>query len=204
MFLTIGEDRISSETFFGRLYRDIGFNLITKYKFKPEMRRVVQNSLTKTEKIFQRTRKVSSTISKVPRFIYAHFQMPHYPYYLDKNGNYNNFNVILEENWSQQKEYLGYLQYCNKRFLELIDQILAKSKQPPLIVFMSDHGFREFASDEVNHEYYFMNINAIYLPSKNYQNFYDGMSNVNQFRVILNTEFGQRLPLLKDSSIFIK
>ena len=71
-------------------------------------------------------------------------------------------------------------------------------------MFMSDHGFREFIADSVDHSYHYMNINAIYLPNKQYQAFYKGMSNVNQFRILLNTEFNQRLPILKDSTSFLK
>jgi len=68
---------------------------------------------------------------------------------------------------------------------------------------MSDHGFRQLA-DTTAKKYYFMNLNAVYLPAGNYSGFYDGMSNVNQFRVILNAQFGQKLPLLKDSIIFLR
>ena len=38
-----------------------------------------------------------------------------------------------------------------------------------------------------------MNLNAIYFPEKNYSGFYDDISNVNQFRVLLNKEFEQHL-----------
>jgi hypothetical protein len=48
-----------------------------------------------------------------------------------------------------------------------------------------------------------MNLNATYLPEKNYSEFYDNISNVNQFRVLLHKEFEQPLSLLKDSTIFL-
>jgi len=48
-----------------------------------------------------------------------------------------------------------------------------------------------------------MNLNSILLPGKNYNGYYNGMSNINQLRILLNNEFGQKLPLLKDSTIFI-
>ena len=70
---------------------------------------------------------------------------------------------------------------------------------------MGDHGFREFGHEtpEIK-KYYFMNLNSVYLPNKDYSRFYEGMSGVNQFRVILNTSFRQNLPLLKDSTIVIR
>ena len=69
-------------------------------------------------------------------------------------------------------------------------------------MLMSDHGFHEF-SEEVDQKYHFMNLNAVYLPSKNYSGFYDGITPVNQFRVLFNGLFQQKLPMLKDSSIFL-
>ena len=129
--------------------------------------------------------------------------MPHYPYYFKADGTPNPLHLLAEGNQVRQKEYLGYLQYCNGVFIKTIDSILKESKTPPIIIFMSDHGFREFDRDiEKNAKYYFMNLNAIYLPDKNYGEFYDGISSVNQFRVLLNTSFGQNFPLLKDSTIF--
>ena len=41
------------------------------------------------------------------------------------------------------------------------------------------------------------------MPDGNNSGFYDGMSNVNQFRVLLNSQFKQKLPLLKDSTNFL-
>jgi hypothetical protein len=64
--------------------------------------------------------------------------------------------------------------------------------------------YLQFADNEkVDPKYHFMNLNSVYIPDGNYTGFYDGMLNVNQFRVILNSQFGQKLPLLKDYTSFI-
>ena len=125
--------------------------------------------------------------------------MPHYPYLFNKEGEPNPLPNVTEGQQHRQKEYIEYLQYCNKQFVTLIDDILKNSKQPPIIVFMGDHGFRHF-SEPVDPKYHFLNLNAVYLPNKNYGGFYKGMSGVNQFRTILNTQFNKQLPLLKDST----
>jgi hypothetical protein len=44
----------------------------------------------------------------------------------------------------------------------------------------------------------------IYFPGKNEEEFPDSLSNVNLFRFILNKQFNQQLPFLKDSTIFLK
>lgn len=67
---------------------------------------------------------------------------------------------------------------------------------------MGDHGFRQLTND-ADRKYHFMNLDAVYFPNGNHNNFYDGMSAVNQFRVTLNTLFQQKLPLLKDSTHFL-
>ncbi|HVE61418.1 MAG TPA: hypothetical protein VNA26_06350, partial [Chitinophagaceae bacterium] len=82
------------------------------------------------------------------------------------------------------------------------DTILQKSKTPPIIVFMGDHGFRHFLQP-VDRHYHFMNFNSIYLPGKNYKGLYDSISGVNQFRIILNNQFKTNFPLIKDSSSFM-
>jgi hypothetical protein len=110
----------------------------------------------------------------------------------------------MEGQQVRKKEYLEYLQYSNALFLETIDQILTKSKKPPIILFMGDHGFREFTDGfEKNAPFYYMNLNAVLVPNSNYKEFYNGISGVNQFRALLNTSFGQHIPYLKDSSILL-
>jgi hypothetical protein len=69
-------------------------------------------------------------------------------------------------------------------------------------MLLGDRGFRQGIKKE-EREYVFPNLNAIYLPDKNYRLSYDSISNVNQFRVFFNTQFEQHLPLLKDSTIFL-
>ena len=203
-FLQVGEEAISSQTFLGRMEDDIGFNLITKYKFKWAFKNAAEADISRVEKLFEKTMASPLKHRSEPRFIYTHLMMPHYPYYFDKHGNHNNYEILLEKNWSLKKEYTEYLQYTNMKLLELFDQILSKSAKPPIVAFIGDHGFREFSSDEKDVKYYFMNMSAVYLPERNYANFYEGMSNVNQFRVILNTVFHQDFPLHSDSSILIK
>ena len=71
-----------------------------------------------------------------------------------------------------------------------------------VIIILGDHGFR-VPTEEKHPEWAFQNLNAVYFPSKNYTGFYDSITSVNQFRVVLNTLFDQRLPLLKDSTIYL-
>ena len=104
---------------------------------------------------------------------------------------------------SSISQYTGYVQYTNKVLLQLIDTIVAKASKPPVIILMSDHGFREY-DPPVDRKYQVMNQLCILLPNKNYTPFYEGMSNVNLFRVFFNSQFGQHFPLLRDSASFVR
>lgn len=202
-FFLTGKGILTAPTFFSRLNRDLRFQLVTKFRMKSEMERLVQKDLNSTESLFNRTKEEALRKSDKPRFVYTHLMMPHYPYFFDSSGRRNPVETLMEGEQVRQDQYIGYLRYANRKFIELIDHILQHAKRPPVIVFMSDHGFRHFNGDE-DHRYYFMNFDAVYMPGKNYGVFYDGMSTVNQFRALFNGQFAQHLPMLKDSTIFLQ
>ena len=201
-FIATGKELLTSQTFTSRFNRDIRFNLITKYKIKSEIERFGNDQANSIEYLYGKTKEEATKSSSTPRFIYTHLMLPHYPYLFDKDGNRTHPEMALEGNQVNQKGYIEYLQYSNNKFVKLIDDILKNSKKAPIIIFMGDHGFRHFEKD-VNHNYYFINFNAVYLPDKNYAPFYKGMSAVNEFRILFNSQFNQHLPLLKDSTSFL-
>jgi hypothetical protein len=202
-FILSGKDLLTSQTFISRLNYDLRFNLVSTYKMESEMNRFANSQLKSINYLIGETQSEVRKQSDQPKFVYTHLMMPHYPYLLDKNGNRTVPEMVLEGSQVNQKGYIDYLQYANKRYLELVDYILKNSPRPPVIVLMGDHGFRHFIT-AVPSQYYFMNFNAVYLPSKNYKGFYRGISGVNQFRVLFNSLFNQHLSLLKDSSIFLQ
>jgi len=200
-FMPRGTKLITAQTFLSRIERDIGYHLVLLMYKDPNRGYQEQRNNTK---LYDLTMKLAAEPHERPRFVYTHLMMPHHPYFFDKNGNpMDSARVFATGNNLNQKEYIEYLQYTNNKILQLADHILHNAHKPPVIIIMSDHGFRQFAKP-VAPEYYFMNLNTIYLPGKNYAGFYDSMSNVNQFRVLFNTMFNSHLALLKDSSIYLK
>ena len=144
---------------------------------------------------------VSQKNTVAPKFIYAHLMMPHEPYYFDKNGN--EYTVYTKNTIELRIRYIEFLQYSNNKYLQLLNGILKKAKRNTIVVFMSDHGSRLF-TEPSEIKYQFSTINAIYLPDKNYQRFYNGISNVNVLRALLNSVFDENLPLLQDKSFYLK
>ena len=203
-YILIGKDMIVSHTLVSRLNKDLRYHLAVTFKMESEINRITHFIDRCNQLLLSRLLAETTTTSPQPMFVYTHLTMPHYPYYFRKDGQRNPVHVLLEGEQVRKKEYLEYLQYSNALFLETIDKILKGSKRPPIILFMGDHGFREFGEGfEKNAPFYYMNLNAVLLPSGNYQEFYNGISSVNQFRALLNASFGQKLPYLKDSTILL-
>lgn len=200
-FLPYGIQLITSQTFTSRLAKDIRADILSgKLGFKTAQKKIAYEYLHFNDDILKLTRSIAATRSTKPRFVYAHLMMPHYPYYFDSKGNPLPIEKLSGFRNTNSTDYIEYLQYGNEKILELVDHILAASAIPPVIILLSDHGFRH-PEKGTKSQYDFMNLNAVYLPGKNDNPFPDSITNVNQFRILFNSCFGQRFPLLKDSTI---
>ena len=201
-FYSTHERLISSQTLTGRIKRDLWYHFVTTFKLQWAQNSWQEHLVNIFGKEYNGTLTEAEKNSSRPRFVYTHFIMPHYPYLFDRNGNQLSFE---ESQLDGRKDlYLGYLQYCNKRCLALIDSIFLKDKTGPIVILMSDHGFTKYDPSAIDPSYNFNNVINIHFPDKNYSEFPDSLSNVNLFRFILNSQFNQQLPFLKDSTIFLK
>lgn len=201
-FLPAKTRLITSQTLLSRFDKEIRFNLITRWKSKSNLKTLTYYNKENNENIYTLTWRLAGKKSAQPKFVYTHLMMPHYPYYFDKNGKERPFEQVTEGNQTNKAAYVEYLQHTNKQIISLVDHILKSSERPPIIVLMGDHGFRHF-TQPVDTKYHFLNMTAIHLPSANYTGLHDSLSSVNIFRTILNTEFRQQLPYLKDSSSYL-
>jgi len=202
-FLPNNTTLITSQTLFSRVLKDIRFNIGTgKWKFKLGLKKITYEHLHNNENILRLTNAIALKKTEKPKFVYAHLMMPHYPYYFNSKSEALPIEKLFEGQETNKENYIEYLQYCNRQILRFVDQIMAASDKPPVIMLLGDHGFRHISKKE-ERKYAFMNLNAIYLPDRNYGQFYDSISNVNQFRVFFNTAFQQKFSLLKDSTIFL-
>jgi hypothetical protein len=136
-----------------------------------------------------------------PVFSYIHLTMPHQPYAFDSTGKRISPPAGKPMQAMTDQHYLQYLVYTNKVISAFISELKKNTKNDAVILLMSDHGYRDAAIGD-HARGHFDNLNAVYLPGRQYQGWYDGMTNVNQFRVLFNTLFQQRLPMLKDSVVY--
>jgi hypothetical protein len=196
---------ITDQTLFNRVMRDVGWHLYSVLiKFKWLSRNNLYENLNNNNEILNLLIRESGRKIKTPRFVYAHFLMPHPPFYFDKNSRMRDEKILsLERNVDHIDSYVGYIPYTTGKVKELIDTIEKNTNNKAVIILMGDHGYRAMTNPEF-HNYYYENLNAVYFPDQDYRLMTDSINGVNQFRAIFNTLFKQNLPLLKDSTIFLK
>ena len=152
------------------------------------------------QNIISLTKQVPDNITNKPSLIYAHFMLPHFPYFFNKDGR------ILVKEWRDVKKfdkwkYLEQLQYTNSVIKNVIDTIISREREK-IIIIQGDHGYRMIRGEMNNAEasaVYF----AVYFPDGDYKDFYLTKSLVNTFRIIFNKLFLTNFSLLNDKSFNI-
>ncbi len=128
--------------------------------------------------------------------------IPHSPYLFDSTGN-----IMPENTWNkvanEKEHYLSQLKYTNTIIKELSTRLLQEGARPRIILIQSDHGYRKFENN-LGDSLEFRNLSAVYFPGKQYSDLYNSMSSVNLFRIILRQYFKEPIPLLKDSTVYIR
>lgn len=200
-YFPTGISLITNHTLLGRLNRDVRHNLATTLGINAEKKRILETVQKEKKYLLERDDKVMKGLidaalqkSGKPRFIYAHFTMPHGPFLFDSKGK------PLNTEGPEEQNYIEYLQYTNSKLSHAIESIL-RFNPSAVVLLLSDHGYRKDSQLPLSSDR-FINLNAVYFPGQNYQSFYKGMSNVNYFRIVLNTLFKQQIPLTKDSTVY--
>ena len=158
------------------------------------------SNLRNNNKIYRLTTEKASNTHLSPTFTYTHLLMPHTPYYYKSNGE-----IRPRPEWGRRDDQalLEYVQYANQQLIKLVDSIRLKSTRPVAIVLIGDHGLRTY-SKPVSQINYFNTLVSVLLPNKKYDRFYPTISHVNLLRTTVNSIFNEQLPLLKDSTIFLR
>jgi hypothetical protein len=162
------------------------------------------------------------TLAKIPtlpgpKFVFAHFVLPHPPFVFDAEGNslqpdypfsFNDANDFPLNDEIYLQGYTGQLEFANRELEKLIDTLLMSSKTPPIIILQADHGpgmLTDFRSStdtclkerfSVFAAYYLPDVDPIAIPND--------ITPVNIFRIIFNNYFQADLPLLKNAHYYYK
>ena len=146
-----------------------------------------------------------------PKFVYAHFLVPHPPYVFHPDGSFVEHEPLATDD--ERAAYLRQMEYVNERILALVDRLLdAPAAEQPIIILQADEGpfparydanewrfdWHTATTDELAEK--FGILNAYYLPGVDPEaaGLYPSVTPVNSFRVVFNAYFGTDLPLLPD------
>jgi len=143
-----------------------------------------------------------------PKFVFAHLLLPHQPWVFGPKGQPLTLSQSMGDREGHCRDQFEYANLCAR---ELIENILAHSPRPPIIILQADEGMdmgvmgeRAVAVNGVKltsgERYHFCILNAYYLPGMNQRELYPSISPVNSFRVVLNHYFGTHLAHLPDVS----
>jgi hypothetical protein len=129
-----------------------------------------------------------------PKFVLLHIIAPHDPYVFSPDGKYSNANI-----GNQIKGYATNVEYLGNTIPNALGNIIENSDSPPIIIIQGDHGPTGTKSADNRMKI----LNAFYFPDEiPYTSLYPEISPVNNFRVLLNSYFDGKYPLLDDKAYY--
>ena len=151
---------------------------------------------------------------KGPKFIFAHIVSPHPPFLFGANGepvpDSDLYDPVLNA-FKHKEKYLNQLIFITKKIEGLVDEILEKSKIPPIIILQADHGPASTFPDDISFprkptekmlKERMEIFNAYYLPAGGSDLLYDSITPVNTFRLVFDFYFKTNYGLLIDQSYY--
>ena len=145
-----------------------------------------------------------------PKFVFAHFLLPHHPYLFDRNGNIRRNATIANQFdyqarlWEKRDEYLEQLLWVNQAVLRTVRAIQSASAEPPLILLQSDHGpqLNRGLDTAERRRIRLANFAAYYLPGAPPDLIPSGDSPVNLFRRVLSFYLDADTPSLENRHFY--
>jgi len=153
-----------------------------------------------------------------PQFVFAHVLAPHSPFVFDENGTaidpqhlydlrvgdqYDEHGQLLEQD---VQGYTGQLAFISSKIESGLEDLIARSSRPTIVILQSDHGpgglldLEDPGSARLKQKMTI--LNAYLFPERDYANLYPEITPVNTFRVIFNQYLGTDLELLEDESYY--
>lgn len=188
-----------------RLIRDLAWWFVNgRFRMKSFREKFLYGKDTDNRYIEKMLKEVSAQKNSRPGFYYAHFLMPHRPFFRDSSGNRREFRFAAEmyELFYDREIFLGYLKYTNSVIRSLVETI-TKNDPGALLIVMSDHGFHTPYNMHHQTPNNYDHLCAIRLPGGIPPPVMESRSTVNLFRYLYNSYFNQRLPYLPDKTVWV-
>lgn len=146
-----------------------------------------------------------------PTFTIGYIQLPHNPFIFKKDGSISSDKLYNQ--WNEKDKYIEQLEYTNSLIKEIVTNI-KKNDPKATIVFQSDHGARypyfcmvEYKSDQYNEkletEMMQNTLNCVYNGEDGPVVKISGLSAINTWRKILNTNYGTDYEMLDEPHDFV-
>lgn len=147
-----------------------------------------------------------------PRFVYCHVGLPHSPFVLSKRRNEPSGNSV--DSSEEMAMYAEQVNRLNKLVLNSLKRVLQRSPAEPVMILTADHGSRLLPTERNYTERALINPNcadretfaraeppecfsilkAFKMPGSSSDWFWDGMLQVDDFRIVFNHCFGAGFP----------
>jgi len=192
---------LTNKIFHKRLLKDIGWWFVSgKFQLPFLKKTVLYHDDAYNKQVEEKVIELALAKTSKPRFCYAHFFLPHGQYFRDSSGAFNTPAQMAD--LANKSRYISYLKYTNHVIQKLATSISA-SDPNAIVILMSDHGFYDYIGTGGYHPYNYNNICFVRFPAAPAYISNLPRSNVNLFRYLFNSRFGQNLPYLKDSTVYV-
>ncbi|WP_159585454.1 hypothetical protein [Chelativorans xinjiangense] len=139
-----------------------------------------------------------------PVYVFAHFLVPHGPYAFAADGR-----CLSQKEAAKRGDKQGFVDqvaYANRIIRDIVTTLQAYGRKPPIILLQADEGpfpqrdsrvpWQDAPAEELRIKTGI--LNAYYFPGKEYRHLTDDITPVNSYRVLFNTYFDAKFPLLAD------
>ena len=167
---------------------------------------------SRVETEFRQLAEIASERSDRPKFVWGHLPTPHAPWFYNADGTPRTV-LDIEKTWAETPAntgldqqtlidgYAAQVAWVDRQVVETIDQIVANSVSPPVIVVFGDHG-SWIGSDGGDFRLRFLPLFAARMPNGS-DPFPDDIQLVNLFPILFNELFGDDVPLVADYPSFM-
>ncbi len=188
---------------------ELAHMIVTQSALGPVLRRLGWVDLYREK--YDRVRHNFAELAKLaaepqPTFAFAHFLVPHMPYVFGQHGEFVAWGT--ERGYSKVQRFQAQVAFANGELARLIDHLLARSEQLPIIILQADEG--PLPPNVTTEEFDYTTasasdlrcktgiLNALFLPGLPAERLPEGMTPVNTFRFVLREYFGADLEPLPD------
>ena len=127
----------------------------------------------------------------LPMFVYAHLLVTHDPFVFNSDGSFRTIRQPFTDN------YVYAVDFIDNALPGIVEEIINKSKEPPIIIIMGDHG-PTIKGNPIEER--ITNLFALYFQGTEPEGFYNTITPVNVFRLIFNNMFNANYEFIEDNS----